>query len=1306
MDNLKKYTIQINGIEESIDAVDSLNKALQALDKKIKDLDSRSVNLTTKGGGSTSKSSSRSSSSGLNEEEKLQRQIAELEQKRIVHEKEIYQNYLAQKELLKEIDEDQKDIAAKERLQANAYSNTIKGMKQELADIKQALQTVDLGDTKELDKMTKRANELNESLKKIEQSYGQFGRNVGNYKSAADGFKGLRIEVAGTVHEFDNSRQALRALQTELRTLQVKSDQGVILSDEEVQRFKELPSIVAQIQSSIQDAGRPMDSLMDTMKSFVAIAQVGEGAGAFFGIDEEEVERSIQKLVGLQNAMQGLQTINEQLRSKEFMGGMLQKANSMIDSFTTSLLGAKNAIETVSDATDTATDAIDSTKNATEAAANATEAAANVTQTTAKATEGLTTATNLGTKATKSATLASKALSLALKGLGIGLIISLVAALVTYWDDLTEAVEEAIPAVKDIGKWFDKLVQILSGVGTALFSYIVTPFSAVFKAISAMIDGKGIKDVWKTFTTELKNGYDVVGNYQKGANKALQNQQDRDNKERLKKQKEANKELEKDAEAKYGKDYARSQKYFKDQMALIDKELKYAKKGSDKEKELLKEKREYERDLWKSERSERDENRKKAAESTKKLNEEERKLLKARAENMKDGLDKELALLDIAMQEELKDVKSGSELYNEIVKKYADERLKVTKEYTKKTTEAHEKMWNTINEMSNANRKRELSNEATALKQEQEKMEASLSSGTSKREYRKQETFISTDYEIVRESDIAYTNSLAEQYKKRTEDARKYFEDNTRIQTEYENKRHQNALSASSIELNDAVIAARNDVETKIKSLDEKLLSEEEYQDAVKKIREEGEIAVANITQQYALKDEEENRKHQQNNIKIAKDGYKEIIDNYKSSIDAFKNIDSSQPLNNAFGLISVDKVKQRNNAIVENFKTTVRDIDTTISQLEQKLNSSDITEEERRSIQALIDELNKLKAAANGSITTTLTNTQKLVQDARQQTMEVIQAAQTAVQGIMDALSTVWDAQFDAEREALDKELEMAEERYSQMDELAQEHASNMETLEDEIAKSQGDARDRLIARYMAEKEAQKKATEEKKKAAKEEEKLKLQQEELEKERQKRQQQMNIAQAIMNTGVAITMAAMTPWPASLAFIAQAIAVGAMALAQIASVQFKNGGQLPSTYATGGVIQGHSHAQGGVKVLGGSVEVEGGEFITNKRTTNQNVEVLEYINSQHKRLSLDDFVDFYGGRQSNVRKVIASASPRSRYADGGILTSPIANVNTTESRILDAIERYANRQTVVSVQEIIDRTDDVRSVQVLAGLSD
>ncbi|MBO7694712.1 MAG: hypothetical protein J6T10_19015 [Methanobrevibacter sp.] len=331
----RTYKIVINGLTESIDAVKSLNEQLSNLESRINALNSKAVNVGSKSSGGSSKSSS------LDEEEKLQKQIEQLEEKRKAHSKEIYQNYLAAKDVLKETEQDQKQIAAQERLAAKSYSNTISGMKQELADIKAVMQTVDVSDSGQMKQMIDRAKELNDKLKEIEQSYGQFGRNVGNYSSAFDGMQKLSISIGGVTREFNSAREASRTLKNELIGLEAAGSGNTEVA-------KELRSEYYKLQSAMDDAtksSKAMDEAMDMMQSFTAMASVGQGLKGFFGLDNTEIERSIQRLVSLQNVLKGIETLRKQMETSEGLGKLFSKGGENIDKMVAGLTGAKVATE-------------------------------------------------------------------------------------------------------------------------------------------------------------------------------------------------------------------------------------------------------------------------------------------------------------------------------------------------------------------------------------------------------------------------------------------------------------------------------------------------------------------------------------------------------------------------------------------------------------------------------------------------------------------------------------------------------------------------------------------------------------------------------------------------------------------------------------------------------------------------------------------------------------------------------------------------------------------------------------------------
>jgi hypothetical protein len=110
---------------------------------------------------------------------------------------------------------------------------------------------------------------------------------------------------------------------------------------------------------------------------------------------------------------------------------------------------------------------------------------------------------------------------------GIGLLVVALGALYANWDALKKLVGDSVPALKEGTKQFDKLKEVFFGVGNAIVQYLIAPIKAVLKLLK--LDFKGA-------INEIKNGYDVIGNYEKGAAKERQDQADAYAKARLEKQ--------------------------------------------------------------------------------------------------------------------------------------------------------------------------------------------------------------------------------------------------------------------------------------------------------------------------------------------------------------------------------------------------------------------------------------------------------------------------------------------------------------------------------------------------------------------------------------------------------------------------------------------------------------------------------------------------------------------------------------------------------------------------------------------------
>ncbi len=1360
-ENKKIYSIQINGITESVKQVDVLNNALKNLEERIKTLDKSSVNVGASGG--------KGNASALSEEAAVQKEINKLKQegatldaKIVAAQDEVFRKVDATKELYKETLADQKALAAQERLTADAYSNTMQGMKQNLADLKAVINATDMGDTQKIQDMTQKAGVLTNKLKEMEQAYGQYGRNVGNYaEGVAQGMQKITINVGGVVREFNNAREASKTLGNELKTMAINGEQGT-------KAFKDMQVAVAKLNSDIKDAtvsSKAMDSLLDTMQSFTALGQISQGFSAIFGFDNDEIERSIQKLVALQNVMQGIEKINQQINSQEGIGGWLAKGNSMIDSFVAKITGANKAQEALNKSTVAGVTASKSLAAAEEAQA----------------------------VATGGATIATKALSFALKTLGIGLIISAVAALIEYWEDIYDWFTDTIPALKNLNTWFEKIERVVTGVGNAILNYLVQPLITVGKVIAALSTGKleEIAKIPSIISEGIKKQFNIVQNYQDGANKAIQNQQKRHNAKMLKDKKEANEEWLKDEEAKNGKSLKLTQEYVKKQQEIIDKQLANEKKGSKRYKELMQERRELQRTLDAAEREEREKAQKKAEKENKEYQkknlEAEKELIRLRIENMKEGLNKTMKQLEEERRQKIAKIRADGVMVKELeleTNKYYDKKIaEAKKKHAEEVVKTYKEMWDAILAMNLQNHQKNVE----LAKNEADLMSKSLENGKNrlfdqgiasygiqgKKQYspstQQSLGIVSTSkdemvkeykelFDIMREyttTENAYklaqlTNASEEELGiiKMTLDAKKklYDEEKAALEEKYSSEEDiakANYIMQALLDENytkslettfqqrmtavEAYWAARKDNEkTSAEELFEqyKVLESVELQDRLKKakeyadklqeqlddnhdkelVSEEAYCAMnERIWKEYSDQVElikiESNQKLQEleneKNDKIKKENaeyYQDALQEFRDFQTAINNLEQKQPVRNIFGIVNLKETNKNNRELLASFEELVRQVNMKRTQLiedfKNGLIDNNIYESSLREMDSFVanigERMDKVKYELSFG-------------GQWEQLAEGInywmQAVGQAVNSVLSSISEITDNHYQAEIDKQQEYIDEYEDLLDKQKDITQEHADEVNSIEEELSTARGDRRQHLIDMLNAEMAAQRASLAQEKKIEREKQKAEEKQKKLEHDQAVAKKKMQEAQAYINMAMAISMAAVNSWPIpAVPMMALAAATGA---AQIAAIKSQN---IPS-YGSGGVIQGRSHAQGGVKVLGGQAEVEGGEFITNKRTTAVNVDLLEFINTKKRRINLDDLLEFYGGNA--VRKNIQGV--RTKFADGGVIPTLRTDLNIND-RLINVMEDYSNRPVQVAVVDIIDRTQQVNNVKVMAGL--
>ena len=445
------------------------------------------------------------------------------------------------------------------------------------------------------------------------------------------------------------------------------------------------------------------------------------------------------------------------------------------------------------------------------------------------------------------------------------------------------------------------------------------------------------------------------------------------------------------------------------------------------------------------------------------------------------------------------------------------------------------------------------------------------------------------------------------------------------------------------------------------------------------------------INKQAEAETEQSEKEHLKRMQQINSEYYSNMrkeLSNYISSIS--KQRDKAE-VKNAWGIINYGKTKNALENLKDNADNAMMHIANQKNELVDKLSKGEISFGD---FDTAMTELDALGTEAMETAESVKQDLEDLGGNFWGSINQWVQAVGQTMNSILSSLSEIQSNQYDKMIDQQEKYIEEYEELLNKQKEITQEHASEVDSIEQELANARGDRRQHLIDKLNAEMAAQRASLAQEKKIEREREKAEEKKKKLEHDQAVAKKKMQLAQAAINMAMSISMAAVNHWPIpAIPMMALAASAGA---AQIAAIQSQN---IPS-YGRGGVIQGKSHKEGGVPVLGGRAEVEGGEYITNKVTTAKNVDLLEYINSKKKRINLDDLIEFYGG-SSPIKKNIQTV--RTKFADGGIIPTLRNDINLSD-RMLTAFEDYSNRPVQVAVVDIIDRTQAVNDVRVMAGL--
>lgn len=1193
-DGIKQYEIRINGLTQATSQVDALTKKLDALEKRLNSLPKGSIG----GAGGSSKSE-------LKEEDRLLKDIDKTTSKILETKTEEYKVMQQQKQLLKESKKEVEETIAKERVLSAQYDNTIKGWKQELKDIKAVMQSMNPDDAG-FTELTKRADELNSKLKDVETSYGQFGRNVGNYQNDIEkALKNVTVSVGGVERKFSSTREASRTLTNELKAMHLRGEEN---TQEYQELSKALDDYIKKLkgaESAVNDLNKSssfMDSMLDLGQSFTAIGQMGRGFGVLFGMDSGAIDKSIQQMMALQNAMMGLEKIRQQMITGEGIGKYLKDIGN-------SFSGLTNAISNYDITFDKA---ISSTK-----------ASKVVLGEFAVGMKGLGTAV-------AGAVAELGAMFLIMQG---------IEQLPKWWKGSSEAIN-----------WEEKFGKQIERTNKALEDRS--------NEVRKLTNADNYAEYEKKLAEYTKETNDALGEQYRLLKSNAQN---------FLSSNEINPGVRKQYNALYagltGED-------FEVTVNGIDKVVTSVKQAS-KEMELLRQK------AIAGNKDARDSYAQLAAYINGKWKKDMYDALndaRGNATKMKDVISQmyEEAERNPVLIDALHDVENNFLQLDgtaRAVMKSMDSQAKMFADTIRGNVggaidDLMAKYDNIINSA-----KPRLQQLQEQLKQLQD--EAQMNFGNRELLNKNAES-----QRIVMKQIADERARLASQ--NRPSGGRRSTTSTSKSEADIEKEKEDFILSIT-IESHEKRLAVIENARQRALETAKKYKVDEEQVNAF-----------------YNNQIEEENKRHEDELLNAKKNSLQmlaqttsqilqlqlQLAETQDDKIEAINRIEQD----------NADNITQTYNGLIEQVETLIRDGKVDI----------EVGEKQIRVYRELLDL--KLRANAQDAskrrsdvtgVTTSSGESRTDPSEYFKKANEWLMPFGNALQSYLSSFYQYENSLYQAMIESIDKDIDKARDKYQQLTEIAKEHADNVNSIESELANARGDRREALIDQLNAEMAAQRAKLEEERAAENEMKKLEAKKQQEELKQRKREQKQAETQAVISGALSIANGFAT-YP----FIPKGLAMGALAAvltgAQIALIRKQK-------FADGGLLEGNSHANGGIPVGNTGIEVEGNEFVTNKKTSMENLQLMEFVNSKRRKLDIGDFIEFYSSGKAG--RSITKASRGLKFADGGSLPTLRTDIEIS-SRLADSLDNYANRPVYVSVVDINKKQRDVQNVQVLAGITE
>lgn len=320
MANQKTYTIEIAGVKESYESVSKLADVLDKLTDKVVKVDSEikgqteAVSKNTKATDELGKATKKLEEFDAEYEKELQR---------------VKQELSAQKKEVSELIKQEQAQSVVEAKQLNSYADKQKY----LTSLNKLIRThanVTEEDKAEIAEMVQESAKLQAELKEFDYQMKIYTRNVGNYPG----------QMEGVIAANRNLKQELRGLTDEMANMLAN---GVDKTDP---KFQALAKRAGELKDAMADANdeinhfasdtQTLDNVINLAQTATSVWGLYSNAMQVFGIENEEVTESMKKMMTVMSTLQQLQTLQNSLTAQ---GSATMKVYEAVTKAVSSALG-------------------------------------------------------------------------------------------------------------------------------------------------------------------------------------------------------------------------------------------------------------------------------------------------------------------------------------------------------------------------------------------------------------------------------------------------------------------------------------------------------------------------------------------------------------------------------------------------------------------------------------------------------------------------------------------------------------------------------------------------------------------------------------------------------------------------------------------------------------------------------------------------------------------------------------------------------------------------------------------------------